>query len=234
MEEGSKEGQLPYSPQIKYRMGQTTAEKPKQSFLAKARNVLLAGLGIAGAGAAAEATVHPVENTVKTVTQEIESIKEAGEQIVDVNRGAYDKFLVRQEDGTLVVSQNPQIVEVKFTPHTDPTSQLWNENNIVIHRKPQADFGEGQDFPADQISATHAIRVTGGAFGGQTDIGRFEVDINGTKYTVGEWFKLSDAQGNLTDPKGQPLQEGESPYFIAGSFATVLNSSGSSQEIPSQ
>lgn len=207
-------------------------EKPKQSFFSKARNIIL-GLGVtAGAGAAVETTVHPLENTVTAVTQGIEDIKHTGEQVVDVNSGMYGKFLTRLEDGSLVVSETPQVVEIKYSPHADPTSKHWNENNIVVRQKPQADFSEGQDIPVDEITAAYAVRVTGGAFGGQTDIGRFEVEINGAKYTVGEWFKPSDVQGNPVNLQGQPLKENEDPYFIAGSFATVQNSPALSQQTP--
>lgn len=232
MTEISSSGGL--SPQEKRDAAQSKIDTPRPRKTgtsipgAIARLGALFGLTV-GAGAAVEKTVHPIENTASAVVRGIEDIKNTGEQVVDVNSGAYGKFLTRQEDGTLVASDTPQIVEVKYTPHADPTSKHWNENNIVVHRKPQADFGEGQDVPVDEIKATHAIRVTGGAFGGQTDIGRFEVEINGVKYTVGEWFQPSDEQGNPVNLQGQTLNEGEKPWYVAGSFATVQNSSVTSQ-----
>src|SRR3990167_3091943 len=182
--------------------------------------------GVVAGGVAAEATAHPVETAVGNVTdavvRRVEDIQHAGEQVVDVNSGLYGKFLIRREDGTLVISGTPQVVEVKYTPHADPTSRYWNEDNIVVHQKPEADLGKEQNIPADEIKATHAIRVTGGAFGGQTEVGRFEVDIDGKKYIVGEWFQPSNEQGNPVNLNGEPLKEGEDPYFVAASFASVI------------
>src|SRR3989344_2047827 len=138
--------------------------------------------GVVAGGVAAEATAHPVETAVGNVTdavvRRVEDIQHAGEQVVDVNSGLYGKFLIRREDGTLVISGTPQVVEVKYTPHADPTSRYWNEDNIVVHRKPEAD--------------------------------------------VGEWFQPSNEQGNPVNLNGEPLKEGEDPYFVAASFASVI------------
>ena len=143
------------------------------------------------------------------------------DSLEDIESVVNGRFLNRQEDGTLKISETPQVVEVKYTPHADLTSQYWNKNNIVVQRKPQADSREGQYIPSDEIKATHAIRVAGGTFGGQTKAARFEVSYKGQKYTIGEWFVPSDQQGNPVNPKGEPLREGEKPYFIAANFVTV-------------
>src|SRR3989344_7369027 len=110
------------------------------------------------------------------------------DRLGDIESGANGRFLKRQEDGTLVISDTPQVVKVQYTPHADPTSKYWNKNNIVVHRKSQADSREEQYIPFDEIKATHAIRVAGGTFGGQTKAARFEVSYKGQKYTIGEWF----------------------------------------------
>lgn len=135
--------------------------------------------------------------------------------------GVDGRFLSRQEDGTLVISDTPQVVKVKYTPHADPTSRYWNEDNIIVHRKPIADIAEGKYILPEKIKTQYAIRVAGGAYGAPANAARFEVSYKGQKYTIGEWFVPSDEQGNPVNPKGELLQKGEKPYFIATSFVTV-------------
>lgn len=204
------------------------SEGHRSSFLSKARNVLI-GLGItAGAGAAVEATAHPVETVVgnvagvaKQVSKDITS--KTGDTLSDAEGSViYGKYLNRQEDGSLVLSETPQVVKVKYVPNADPTTRHWNEDNIVVRRRPQADFEGGTDVPPEQIQAGYAVRVAGGAFGGPSEVTRFQVaDSSGQKHTVGEWFQLSNEQGNPVNLDGTPLQEGENPYFVAANFVTV-------------
>jgi len=143
------------------------------------------------------------------------------DRLGDIESGANGKFLRRQEDGTLVISDTPQVVRVQYTPHADPTSKYWNQDNIIVHRKPEADITEGKDILPKEIKTQYAIRVAGASYNGQSDAARFEVSYKGQKYTVGEWFAPSDQQGNPTNTKGEPLQKGEKPYFIAANFVTV-------------
>ncbi len=143
------------------------------------------------------------------------------EYLKEPGSGVDGKFLRRQENGTLVISDTPQVVKVTYTPHADPTSKYWNKDRIIVHRKPEADIEGGKYISPEEIKTQYAIRVAGGAYETQAEAARFEVSYKGQKYTIGEWFVPSDQQGNPVNPKGEPLQKGEKPYFIATSFATV-------------
>lgn len=134
------------------------------------------------------------------------------------------KFLKRQEDGTLVINDTPQAVKVTYAPHADPNSRYWNKDNIIVHREPKDEIGEGKEILPEDIKTQYAIRVAGGAFG-SSGVSRFQVTHKGHKYTVGEWFVPSDLRGNPVSLKGEPLQEGEKKYFIAASFVSVQNPS---------
>lgn len=206
-------------------MAETSAGKDKPSAWTKLKH-LIAGVAIVGGGSAAvEATLHPVETVAGSVTdavvQRVEDIQHTGEQVTSINSPVYGKFLTRHPDGTFSIDKKPQVEEVEFTPHSDPTSKYWNGNSIVAHSKPTADFGEGQDIPVDQFKTTYAIRIAGDPFGGgQTKVDRFDIELDGKKYTIGEWFQPSDEQGNPVNIQG-------APRFIAASFATVKHSASS-------
>lgn len=183
-----------------------------------------AALGIVAAGAAAvETTAHPGEKTIGAVTEGIGNVKDGAERIVDADHDAFGKYLAMQPDGILVASDKPEVVEVKYTAHADPTSQLWNEGNIIIQQEHEPNASGGQQFPPEEIKTTHAVRVTGGTYPDYRGPARLEVMIDGKERTVGEWFRLSDEQGNPVNPQGQPLSEGEAPYHVAANFVTVLN-----------
>ena len=112
-----------------FKARQGLGKKPKQSLVAKARNFLLAGIGIAGAGAGIEATAHPVETTVEkvinTAATGAENIKQAGEGLVDFYN---EDPAIRQKseeiagklNGTVPLSEGEQIFEkVKIVPAGD-------------------------------------------------------------------------------------------------------------------
>ena len=139
----------------------------------------------------------------------------------EIGSGVNGKFLRCQEDGTLVISDTPQVVKVKYTPHSDPTSRYWNKDNIIVHRNPVADIAEGKDILPEEIKTQYAIRVAGGAYEGQTGAARFEINYKGQNYTIGEWFAPSDQQGIPVNPNSELLQKDEKPYFIAANFVTV-------------
>jgi len=137
----------------------------------------------------------------------------------NIDSGVDGKFLRRQEDGMLVISDTPQVVKAQYTPHADPTS---NKDNIIVYRRPVADAGESKYILPEDIKTQYAIRVAGGAYETEAKAARFEVSYKGQTYTIGEWFVPSDQQGNPVNPKGEPLQKGEKPYFITTSFVTII------------
>lgn len=207
--------------------------KPRKISLKSIAWRAAAALGIGAVGAAVDHGSEPVNTVVQGVTTGLEKTAgSAGEALTglapdtegDFGPGGriYGKFLNRQKDGSLILSDTPQVVKVTYTPNADPTTRHWNENNIVVRRKPQADFGGSNDVPPEEIRAPYAVRVAGGAFGGPSEVTRFQVtDSSGQKHTVGEWFQFSDLQGNPVSLSGEPLKDGEEPYFVAANFVTV-------------
>ncbi len=204
--------------------------KPKQSFFSKVRNILLGTTIVAGGATATEATLHPVQTAAENIAGVAEQVSKdiaskTGDILSDAEGSAiYGKYLNRHEDGSFVLSDKPQVVKVKYVPNADSTTKHWNGSNIVVRRKPEADFG-GRDVSPQAIGSPYAVRVAGGAFGGPSEVTRFQVtDSSGQKHTVGEWFELSDDQGNPVKLDGTPLQEDENPYFTAANFVTVEGS----------
>lgn len=176
----------------------------------------------AATGAAAVGAGAVLASGKLNIPKLLESFRETGS-------GVDGKFLRRQEDGTLVISDTPQVVKVQYIPHADPTSRYWNKDNIIVHRRTVADIAEGKNILPEEIKTQYAIRVAGGAYNGQSEAARFEVSYKGQKHTIGEWFVPSDQQGNLTNTEGKPLQKGEKPYFITTSFVTVIPDQASTQ-----
>lgn len=148
-------------------------------------------------------------------------ISELLKHLEGVGSGISGKFLLRREDGSFIISDTPQVVRVTYTPNADPTTKYWNENNIVVRRKPQADFGGSNDVPPEEIQAPYAVRVAGGSYGGPSEVARFKITHEGKEYIIGEWFTPSDEHGKPVNLKGEPLKEVEKPYFVAANFVTV-------------
>ena len=235
MNEGGKaEGSSSYGQSLKVSQSEKDRALRKinpsrPSFISRARNLLMGAVITATGGAAIEATVHPAEKTIEAVTRGIGNAKGEAGKIVDVDHDAFGKYLTMQPDGRLIISDKPEVVEVEYIAQADPTSQLWNGGNIIIQQEYEPNASGGQQFPPEAIKPTHAVRVAGGTYPDYRGPARFELTIDGKKYTVGEWFRLSDEQGNPVNPQGQLLSEGEDPYHVAANFVTVLNSPVSQQ-----
>ena len=141
--------------------------------------------------------------------------------------GIFGKFLSRKEDGTPTISAIPEVVKVEYQALSDSTSRYWNGDNIIIRRKPEDNPKGGSPMLPGDIKTEYAIRIAGGTFNGNPDNSRFKIMHKGREYTIGEWFALSNEQGNLVNPNGQLLLKDEKPFYAAANFLTV-------QEEPTQ
>ncbi|MBI2031813.1 MAG: hypothetical protein HYT08_04340 [Candidatus Levybacteria bacterium] len=179
------EGSSEAPPSVKYRTGlnvgefkerQAATEKPKQSLLAKARNVVLAGLGIAGAGAAAETTVHPAEHIADAVVQGAEGIKQAGERLVDLHN---EDPAIRQKseeiagklNGTIPLLEGEGIEKIKLVPAGatfEERQQMERDQTLInVRNYPGTNTPDGrfstiiEQLPQGTI-IEHAVLVKGG------------------------------------------------------------------------
>lgn len=127
--------------------------KSKQGLLAKMRNVILAGIGIAGAGAAVEATAHPIETTTNTAVSVSENVANGLEKLV---RHYYESPAVRQIseevagklNGTIPLSEGERIEKIKLVPagatFEEREEMKKNETLINIRNYPGAYTPDGR------------------------------------------------------------------------------------------
>lgn len=148
----------------------------------------------------------------------------------------YGRYLRLSPDGTLILSDKPEVAFIKLTPAREKsTRKLLNDGKIPIRQTPYSDYHETLDLNPDQIHATHAIRIAGGTFSGQNpqgeSWGQLSVKDNNRSYTFGEWFAFTDPTGTFyVDPNGSILNPVDStatkinpdqvPYYVAANFVT--------------
>lgn len=127
-------------------------------------------------------------------------------------------------EGKLVLSEKPVPVKVKFVPLQDPTSRMWNDENIVLrYGGPNFTNESGANIRAlspQAIKTEYAVRVLGATFSG-SPYGDLKIDDQGKERTGGEWFMLTKENGQPVDPSGSPLAAEQKPYFVAANFVTV-------------
>jgi len=115
-------------------------ERPKQTLLSKARNVILAGLGIAGAGAVVEANIHPVEKAKEEVVHTAQDIGSMSEKLVDFYN---EDPAIRQKseeiagklNGAIPLSENEKIFEkiilVPAGANYEELQKMKDENALI-------------------------------------------------------------------------------------------------------
>jgi hypothetical protein len=146
-------------------------------------------------------------------------------EILDVLDDPYGKFLM-VEDGKLKFTDTPEVVKVQFIPQYGPTT-AWNRGRIVVRRQPNI-WDDNELIPYYDIRASYATRVFGGTYVSQSPDGMHWGQLNLTykdqEHRGGLWFVLTNEKGQPVNPDGVLLKEGEKPFYVAGSFVTVLES----------
>lgn len=209
--------------------------KPKASLWKNLARFFGAGAAVAGGATVVNqaGVENPIGNTVTsaihesvdTVAKGVNTVTEAPGNLVDnyseLGRNpAHGKYLKLQEDGSLVLSEEPQIVSLHYEATLDPTSRNANDGKIILRDKYQLG-GNERSLDPKEITATLAARIAGGTFSSSTQVGGFTVADNGKEYRVGEWFSPRTADGKPANEHGEPLKEGEKEIFISANFATV-------------
>lgn len=215
-------------------------DRVKKLFSGKLTNTgtaaVITGAGVVGGAAVAtEMTQHPIENTVNaavnTVQQGSQEAQQVADQITDVKNfaelgknPAKGQYLKRQEDGTYVISDQPEILSVGFVPLNDPAKPHLNRDTILV-RNEAGNGGNEIELKPQDMGTSYAEPVFGDAFGdGQlpNKYSRFEVNLDGTQATGGLWFKLVNHEGKPTGPQGKVLGPEEKPFYVAASQVNVV------------
>ncbi len=186
------------------------------------RRTFLRGAVIAGGAAVATGTaiIAVGEGNGLRILRAIE------ESFAGPRNTAYGKYLTRQEDGTFTITQTPQVERVSYVPLFDPNIEYGNERKILIHRDPWIGSAgnPGKYVLPNEIKTPYAVRIAGGTYISSTGAGEVKIRYEGKDRIIGEWFAPSNEQGTPLNLNGEPLQEGEKPYYIAANFVTVEKS----------
>lgn len=181
-------------------MTESSSEESKRF----ARRKFLAGAGALGAAAVAG--------------KQLDIVGKAGEAIANYLDNPYNKYFAL-ENGKPVISKDPNPPEkVTFTP-LGGVSKYFNDNNILFREEPTQKAKDHLIAP-DKIKAQYAVRVFGGSYVGE--YGNLTTVYNDQEYTGGEWFMLTDENGNPVRPDNKPLGEKEAPYYTAANFVTII------------
>ncbi|GEM_PF-3807746 len=146
----------------------------------------------------------------------------AMETLANTNKSIQGQYLTRDKEGKFHATNEPQIVQVSFSPTLNPDSK----GKITFRLGNPNEGSEEKSMPPSEIKTQFAARMAGSGFSGQNQtyarIDVFNPNRNEME-KVGVWFKLTNKEGQNVDPQGNVLKENEKPRFAAANFASVIS-----------